>query len=158
MNDDIRGHLKQAPSDTGASGISICRATATRLGLGIEPEARYIEVGVGGEEELGVSEPASLGLAGYHIDDPEDPCQFLALELGRFEIVQGATGFTLELQDVIGMPALQEKVVVLDTGRLTGSRQVATQVLPSDDPNLPPCDFTLKLRMQKFDNPHDKRS
>jgi hypothetical protein len=157
LMDDLGFAPERALLDTGASAISIARSTATRLGLRIEPQACFIEVGVGGEEKFSVSEPVSLGLAGYDIEDPEDPCQYRPLELARFEIAQGSVGFTFDVQDVIGMPVMLGKVVVLETGRLSDSGQVAAQIRPFGDPNLLPCDFAFKLRMQQFNNIQDKR-
>lgn len=52
---------RSALVDTGVSAISITGRTASRLGFKIEPQARFFDVGVGGEEAFEVSEPLFLG-------------------------------------------------------------------------------------------------
>jgi hypothetical protein len=51
--------------DTGASGILLSRETRDAVGIYAEPNAKFVDVGVGGEEEFEVSESLYIALADY---------------------------------------------------------------------------------------------
>ncbi len=155
--DDIGFTPRSALVDTGVSAISISSRTASRLGFKIEPQARYIDMGVGGEEVFRVSEPLILGLAGFHIENPADVSNYRYLQQARFKIRQGSIGLPGGPQDTIGMPAMTGRVVVLDTGSQHASGHVPVDIRPAGALDLPECEFAFRLRMQDFNYGQDKR-
>src|SRR5689334_2864093 len=58
--------------DTGASGIMLSADTVQKLGVAREQDTTFQDVGVGGGEEFGVSEPLYLAVAKYPKSDPEN--------------------------------------------------------------------------------------
>jgi hypothetical protein len=108
--------------DTGASGVMISKPTADALG--IKPAAAgssrvtFHDVGVGGTQAFGVSEPLHVALAPTNGgDEPADPSQY-AQPFGPVRVqLSTANGLMDKLTgglDVIGMPAMKGRVVVLD--------------------------------------------
>jgi hypothetical protein len=115
---NIQGYL-----DTGASGVLISDQTAGYLGLKKArfpepggPLVTYSDVGVGGVEVFNVSEPVYIGLGSFlETGDTENPAYYTQT-LGpiRTQISMPALDPQLEGLDVIGMPAMAGKVVVID--------------------------------------------
>jgi autotransporter-associated beta strand protein len=112
----------QAFYDTGASGLLLSDQTAGLLGVqkstfNGEPVI-FEDVGVGGSEPFHVSEPLYMGLAKFHPDfDANDyPLSGYDHNLGpvRMQIGEPPDNPLLEGLDVIGMPAMRGKVVVMD--------------------------------------------
>ncbi|MGD0540162.1 MAG: hypothetical protein ABSB33_01460 [Tepidisphaeraceae bacterium] len=116
--------------DTGASSIALSAGTAQSLGIRREmiakQEARFQDVGVGGGSEFAVSEPIFLSLApmapNVDVEQKDAVATTYTLTVGpdRAEIgpLGGATDFLTSLalgdMDIVGMPALAGKIVVLD--------------------------------------------
>jgi len=119
--------------DTGASGFVLSSNTAKALGIrretvgnvqGADPVV-FEDVGVGGTDEFHVSEPLHAMLAPFHpgtdtdnvetLDDYRTPVGPLRAQVGP--INAGGLGImemVLGNLDIVGMPAMKGKVVVLD--------------------------------------------
>ena len=71
---DFEGYfeLNYAFLDTGASGVLMSYETVLLMGLEVHPDAQFVDVGVGGNEYFGVSEPLYIGTAGFDSADPYD--------------------------------------------------------------------------------------
>ena len=139
--------------DTGASGVLLSKETARELGVALTPEARYVDVGVGGAERFSVSEPLYLGLADYQSPRADDPHVYRNVGRGRFQ-VKHAAGLPLLGQaiDVIGMPALYKRIIVLNTGATNGLGFCAAALREPGDPSIPSPHVTIKLRFVDFSN------
>ncbi|MCY2952081.1 MAG: pepsin/retropepsin-like aspartic protease family protein [Planctomycetota bacterium] len=122
----------QAFLDTGASGIVISSATADSLGIvritAVNPDNNqsqqvvFHDVGVAGSDQFHVSEPLYFALAPFHPGtDTQDPARDyrlipdpLRLQIGPVSNTAGIMQLLLGNLDVVGMPALIGKVVVID--------------------------------------------
>jgi len=117
--------------DTGAGSVLIATNTATNLGMkreaatGNPPEARFNDVGVGGESQFAISEPLCLSIApctpNAAIDDKATMDMVYNQSAGPFRTEIGPLGAASGLMslltgdlDVVGMPAMQGKIVVMD--------------------------------------------
>lgn len=143
--------------DTGASGILFSQPTVNQLGIKVEPQARFADVGVGGVEFFRISEPLILGVAGYHLKNPRDLSAYRSVGRGRFEIKEGLGGLLGGTPDVIGMPVMMGRVVVLDTGATNEPGHFAADIRPPGDPSIPKVHLAVKLRLEAFSDPQDKR-
>ena len=116
--------------DTGASSVALSANTAQLLGIQREmaanQEARFEDVGVGGGSEFAVSEPIFLSLApmapNVDVEQKDAIATTYNLTVGpdRAEIgpLNSATDFLTSLalgdMDIVGMPVIAGKIVVLD--------------------------------------------
>ncbi|HEY1923515.1 MAG TPA: hypothetical protein VGG44_12255, partial [Tepidisphaeraceae bacterium] len=116
--------------DTGASSIALSVNTAQLLGIHREmitkDEARFQDVGVGGGSEFAVSEPLYVSLApmapNVDVEEKDAIATTYSLTVGpdRAEIgpLNSAADFLTSLalgdMDIVGMPAIAGKIVVLD--------------------------------------------
>jgi len=116
--------------DTGASSIDLSPHTAEMLGIQRESigktEARFQDVGVGGGSEFAVSEPIYFSLAAeapnVNVDQKDAIAVTYALTTGPFRAEIGPlsgggdllTALAMGDLDVVGMPAIAGKIVVLD--------------------------------------------
>jgi hypothetical protein len=117
--------------DTGAGSVLIATNTAASLGVTREPatanppEARFEDVGVGGESQFAISEPLFLSMApctpNAAIDDKATLDMVYNQSAGPFRSEIGPLGAASGLLslltgdlDVAGMPAMQGKIVVMD--------------------------------------------
>ncbi len=116
--------------DTGASSITLSTNTAQLLGIKREMDAqqevRFQDVGVGGGSEFAVSEPIFLSLApmapNVDVEQKDAIASTYTLTVGpdRAEIgpLNSGTDFLTSLalgdMDIVGMPAIDGKIVVLD--------------------------------------------
>lgn len=141
--------------DTGASGIVLSRETAGFMGLTIDPGARFADIGVGGVEYFNVSESLYLGLAGYDVQNPEDPRSYRAIGHGRFQIRKNTAGLLSEPLDIIGMPAMIGRIVVLDSGATNTLGYFSANVKNPGDPVIPGVDLEVVLRFRNFLNPNN---
>lgn len=141
--------------DTGASGVVLSRETAEQMHVAVHPTARFTDIGVGGAEHFGVSEPLGLGIAGYGQPRPDDPRVYKMMGQGRFQVRRSAAGLLGEPLDVIGMPAMVGRVVVLDSGATNGLEYFAADVKRPDDPTIPQVHVEVALRLRSFFNPRD---
>ena len=116
----------QAFLDTGASGIMLSGNTAEALGVkrisangdGKQKPVVFHDVGVGGSDSFGVSEKLFIYLAPHKSSgEPDDPAEYPVM-IGpvRTQISDG--GGLIEMLtgglDVMGMPAMKGRVVVID--------------------------------------------
>ena len=110
--------------DTGASGVMLSKPTATALGVQRATTAAgraavtFHDVGVGGTQAFGVSEPLHLSLAPTNGgDDPADASQY-GLTFGPARVQLAEAGGLMDALtgglDVVGMPAMKGRVVVMD--------------------------------------------
>jgi hypothetical protein len=149
--------FRMAVVDTGASSICLSEDTVSELGVKVDPNARFVTTGVGGEESSRVSELLIVGLAPYAMDDVEDVRRYESLKAVRCRVKPRKASVTAAGQDIIGMPGLKDRVLVLDPGSSQGSSSLAAEVLRPDDPNIPACPFVIKLAMRSFNDAPDKR-
>jgi hypothetical protein len=139
--------------DTGASGIVLSRETAGLMGLSIDPRARFADIGVGGVEYFNVSEPLFIGLADYNAQNPGDPRSYRVIGPGRFQVKQSTAGLLGEPLDIIGMPAMTGRVVVLDSGATNSLGYFSANIKNPGDPSIPGVDIMVVLRFKNFQNP-----
>jgi len=115
--------------DTGASGLLLSNNTADFLGVQRShfpepsgPLVTYEDVGVNGSDVFNVSESLHMSLAPYHPDsDVDNPATYNTVynqNFGPLRLQVGPAGGNpdpfLEDLDVLGMPAMAGKVVVMD--------------------------------------------
>ncbi len=141
--------------DTGASGILMSRESAQMMGFRVEPRAQFMDIGVGGQEAFGVSEVLNLGIAGYHIQNPSHLRQYRSVGRGRFQIKQTMGSLMTAALDVIGMPAMVGRVVILDTGATNQLGHFAADIRAPGAPGIPPVHLGIKLRLHQFNNTQD---
>src|SRR5687767_8652289 len=164
--------------DTGASGFVLSANTAKALGIrratvgnvqGADPVV-FEDVGVGGTSEFYVSEPLHAMLAPYHPDsDTEDvedlgdyrtPAGPLRAQIGPLG-AGGLMEMVLGNLDIVGMPAMTGKVVVLDPKPLnTFGDTMRTYVYAPGapfklaeahrDPGIPKTDRHVRLTYASF--------
>ena len=141
--------------DTGASGIVLSRETADLMGLKVHPKARFADIGLGGKEYFDVSEPLYIGLAGYEAPNPENPNIYGTIGPGRFQIKKNGIGLLGEPVDVVGMPVMVGRVVVLNSGATNSLGYFAADIKRPGDPDIPKVDIEVALRLRAFADPQD---
>jgi hypothetical protein len=114
----------QAFLDTGTSGFVLSQETAQGLGLASEQvngqNVTYSDFGVVGAEDFDVSEPLNVSLAPFQpnvdVDNANDWTSVYNQTVGpiRTEINRQPADDLIGPLDIIGMPAMQNKVVVMD--------------------------------------------
>ncbi len=148
--------LNWAFLDTGASGLLLSRETVEALGISLENGAQYVDVGVGGQDYFDVSEPLYLGTVAYDDLYPYDPSRYLLNPQWRFQVSQEYAEWPMEPLDIIGMPAMAGKVVVLDPTKLsTLEDYFIADIKESNDPAIPPVDINVALRFEKYITPEN---
>jgi hypothetical protein len=147
--------------DTGASGILLSRETADIMQIDVDPNAQFVDTGVGGDEYFDVSEPLYIGTADYESDEAYDTNIYDIHEQWRFQVSQEyADGFLGEAIDVLGVPVMAGKAAVLKPitdfnifdDDIT-SMYFWANIVEANDPNIPPTDFQVALRFEKYINP-----
>lgn len=115
------GYDVKAFLDTGASGILLSQETADALGLTRATSGgqniTFTDIGVAGGEAFDVSTPVYGALAPVRsVFDGDQPVEAFNQPFGpvRTQINQTPADFLVGPLDIIGMPALQGKVVVMD--------------------------------------------
>lgn len=136
--------------DTGASGVVLSRETTDLMHVAIHPTAKFTDVGIGGVEHFDVSEPLYLGIAGYDQQHPEDPRVYRIIGRGRFQVRDNTAGLLEEPLDVIGMPAMLGRVVVLDSGATNSLGYFAADIKKPNDPTIPKVQLEVALRLKSF--------
>jgi len=142
--------------DTGASGILMSLETAEAMELVIEPDAEFVDVGVAGEEYFDVSEPLYFGTADFAAPDPYDPDIYILSGPWRLQIRQDYA--ELFPVDVIGIPVMAGKTVVLDPSGTNYLDYFYADIKLADDPTIPAVDFKVALRFEKYIFPEDPRN
>ena len=148
-----RFELNYAYLDTGASGILMSLETVSLMGLDIEPGARFVDVGVGGDEYFGVSKPLYIGTAGY----PAAPPAYAITGPWRFQVCTTQADPLIGPIDIIGIPAMAGKTVVFNPGATNSINYFGADIKEPNDPDIPRVDFEIALRFEKFINPSDPR-
>jgi hypothetical protein len=137
--------------DTGASSIDISSHTAELLGIKREEigktEVRFQDVGVGGGSEFAVSEPIYFSIAPMtptvDVDDKNAIAGTYNLTVGPFRSEVGPLGggmdFLTQLAagdlDIVGMPVILGKIVVLDTRDVNSmTDKIRTYVYDANSP------------------------
>lgn len=112
--------------DTGSSGVVFSSDTATALGINAETykgtPVSFNDTGVAGGDSMGVTEALFLGLAPYNpnadLDNPGTASTVYNQTFGPLRTeINSSPEFNDELTgdiDIVGMPATQGKVVVMD--------------------------------------------
>jgi hypothetical protein len=157
--------------DTGTSGMVLSDQTADFLGV---QRAQFSgspvvfeDVGVGGSQSFGVSEPLHVGIAPYtpfvDINNPVTASVVYDQSFGPLRMqIGGSTNPLLAGLDIFGMPAMQGKVVVMDPKPLdTFLDLMRTYVYdpgtPFDpgqadvDPGIPATNRHVRLRYASFE-------
>jgi hypothetical protein len=160
--------------DTGASGILLSKQTADALNVksemangadGKPQPIVFTDVGVGGGDKFHVSQPLYYSFAPFHphaaVDDPAaykvsvGPARAqISTSVGLLEMLGGGL-------DVVGMPALQGKVMVMDAKPVnTFSDTMRTYLYPAgtkyddahanNDPGIPLTHRHVRLSYASF--------
>jgi predicted aspartyl protease len=144
--------------DTGASGVLLSRETANQLALELEPKARFVDVGVGGEEYFDVSEPLYIGLADYEESGSYDPNVYKLVGPLRLQVKKGTAGLLVGAVDVVGMPALAGRILVLDSGATNNVGYFAASINERGDPAIPKSDIVIAFRYENFLHPSNPKN
>ena len=144
--------------DTGASGVLLSLETAVMFNLYFDPNANFVDVGIGGDENFYVSEPLYLGLAGFDNPRASDPNAYQIRGPARFQIKKTKTGLLSEPIDVIGMPAVAGQIVVLNSGATNDLGYFTAEIKNHGDRDIPNVDFEIAIRLQNFLNPNSPKN
>ncbi|MBN1795362.1 MAG: hypothetical protein JW804_01685 [Sedimentisphaerales bacterium] len=148
--------LNYAFLDTGASGILLSKETVEALEISLEPDAQYVDVGVGGDEYFDVSEPLYIGTLAYDDLLPYNPDRYLMNDRWQFQVTQLYAEWPMEPLDVLGMPVMAGKIAVLDPTKLaTLEDYFIADILPAESNDIPPVDITVTLRYEKYIMPEN---
>ncbi|MBC8481646.1 MAG: hypothetical protein H8D47_03170, partial [Planctomycetes bacterium] len=148
--------LNWAFLDTGASGILLSRETADYLEIDIEPDAEYSDIGIGGIEFFDVSEPLYVCTIGYNHPEPYEPNNYLLIDSWRLQVKQHyASEWPDEPLDLLGMPVMAGKTVVLDSRGPSTLEYFTADIKEPNDPTIPEVDFNVALRFEKYITPTD---
>lgn len=144
--------------DTGASGILMSLETATDMGLSVDPDAEFVDVGIGGDEYFDVSEPLYIGTASYEVDDPENPDLYRLFGPWRFQVNQNEFDPLVGQIDLVGIPAMAGQIVIFNSAATNSLEYFSADIKDPCDPEIPEVDFEVVLRFEKFINPDDSRN
>ena len=136
--------------DTGASGILLSYETASQMGVMIEVGAEFVDTGVGGNEYFYVAEHLYLGLTSMDVTDPYDTDIYDITGPWRFQITQTTANPLIGPIDLVGMPAMAGKVVVLDSAATNNFDFFYADIYEPNDSNIPDIDFEVPLRFEKY--------
>lgn len=144
--------------DTGASGILLSQETANQMGIHIDPNARFFDIGVGGVEYFNVSEPLYVGIAGYETENPENSDVYRFLGIARCEVKRSSAGLLGEAIDVMGMPVMMGHIIVLNSGATNSMEYFSADILSDNDRTIPKADIKVSLKLMNFnyvENPNN---
>ena len=161
--------------DTGASGIVLSVHSADQLGIhrertvGAKPvDVQFEDVGVGGGSRFGISEAVFLSMAAYtpntnveNIDSVNvtylQNCGPLRTQIGPLDTGNDLlASLVLGNLDIVGTPAMQGKVMVMDTREVNNmTDKIRTylydpKVKPADGPGIPKTKRHIKLSFASF--------
>ena len=140
--------------DTGASGILLSKETAEALGVSTHPTAQYADIGVGGIEFFDISEP--LYIAVNTLDDPsyDNPDHYHLLSgPWRFQVSKDYAPWYSEAIDILGVPMMAGKVIVLDARGPSNLDYFMADIKEPNDAAIPSADFNVPLRFEKYITP-----
>lgn len=156
--------------DTGASGLILSESTADLLGIQRAPGVVFEDVGIGGSAEFNVSEPLFIDLAPFtpsaDVTDPDTAASVYTQRFGPLRTQIGPLGAPPSPfggVDVLGVPTMQGKVVVMDPAPLdTLSATMNTYVYDpgtpfkpatlDSDPGIPHTNRTVALSSSSFED------
>jgi hypothetical protein len=150
----------QAFLDTGASGVLLSGKTADALGVkrAIHGKADIVfhDIGVAGTESFGVSEPLYLALGTF--GGPGEEANGYNVSVGPVRTqINTAAGGLIEMMtgglDVVGMPAMKGRIVVLDPRPVdTFGATMLAQILDprKDRKTVPKTDRHVMLSYASF--------
>ena len=129
--------------DTGTSANIESMESASALSIQNEPGTTFFDVGVSGGSGFNVSEPLTIGLAPYapntDVDNPATYQTVYNQVAGpyRMEVNPNATGdgFLSDPINIIGMPEMMGKVVVMDPTPITGLADMNTFIYNPGTPD-----------------------
>jgi hypothetical protein len=130
--------------DTGASGVSLSTDTVKHLGVERATignrAVSFFDIGIGGEEKFGVTEPLFAAFAPYPRSDPEDVAIY-GEQVGPLRMQIRPRGGLIELiapgMDIVGMPAMAGKVMVMDPRPLADFDKIRTALVSPNDARIP---------------------
>jgi hypothetical protein len=153
-----RFEVNYAFLDTGGSGILLSLETANLLGIGVEPNARFVDIGIGGDEYFDVSEPLYIGLADYEEKNPGEPNVYKVLGPGRVQVKKESAGILGQPLDIMGVPVMAGRIVVLNSGATNDLGHFAAEIKEPGDPSIPKVDLTVALQFENFLNPNNPKN
>jgi len=166
ITDQGRPVVFEAFIDTGASGFVISYITATgeydTLSLGLGPAdiiGEFTETGIAGQEtgdvtrKLGVSvSNVTPGTAGsIELDEFQDYGLYnlwVRRQAGTGEAIDlGIAGAIVDPMNVIGMPVISQRTMVMTPPPVETIGRMETQLLPDGDPAIPQGNITLEMQL-----------
>jgi len=150
---DPQEYALQMFFDTGASGILLSLETREALGIYAEPNANFVDVGVGGEQNFEISESLYIALADHDIIEYPFESQFHE-DLGPWRLMLAMDYADYIAIDIVGVPGMAGKSVVLiiemfDIFEFQIPYYV-TQIVEPNDPSIAELDIEVKLRFTNF--------
>ncbi len=155
--------------DTGTSGILLSREYAQVLGIQRQQNAagdpvRFYDVAVEGETEFHVSERLHLSIGAFPLITEEPPItnlaainEYYSTTIGpvRTQLGLNEAGFLEEPRNIVGMPAMIDKVVVIDATTYNHNTPdagyaIRTTVVNPGDASIPRSDRTVRLSYADF--------
>jgi hypothetical protein len=140
--------------DTGASGIMLSKPTAEALGIAPmktrdgQPVTFY-DVGVGGMESFLVTDAFVLRTCDYGGNTDGDDLARYAPPAAPLRLkIRESSGLMDELTgglDVVGMPIMMNRVMVVDARPLAKYEKLRTSLVPPGDKSIPAVDSTIAL-------------
>lgn len=151
----------QAFLDTGASGVMLSTTTADALGVKREADAKGVkvvfqDVGVGGGDQFNVSEPLFVFAAPFgKTGEPDDATGYpIAFGPARTQVGPLSAGMLQMLTgglDVVGMPGIKGRVIVLDPKPVdTFADTMRAGLFKKGDPRIPKTDRHIHLTAKSF--------
>src|SRR5688500_5095414 len=133
--------------DTGASGVMLSEDTAKQLKVNAERSRdgkpiQFEDVGVGGAEHFGVSEPLYVSVAHYdsNTTGEDEGAYFAPLGPVRAQIKPAGGGILQMIApnlDIAGMPVMAGRVAVIDTKPLAQFEKLRTALYSPGDQRIP---------------------
>ncbi|UCF44231.1 MAG: hypothetical protein JSV99_04765, partial [Planctomycetota bacterium] len=112
----------------------------------------------GGDEYFDVSEPLYVGIADYEQKKPYEADAYKILGPGRVQVKREPAGLLGQPVDVMGVPVVAGRIVVLNSGATNDLGHFAAEIKDSGDPSIPKVDFTVALRFENFLNPNNPKN
>jgi hypothetical protein len=146
--------------DTGASSVVFSANTSKGLGLQYQRTAagtpvKYEDVGVGGSESFGVSEPLYAATAPYSSDTDGTDAKDYSASVGPFRSELRTSASFVELVagdlDVVGMPIIEHHVIVMDVRPVNSfSDKIKTSLVLPGSRAIPAVDEHVPLTPISF--------
>ncbi|MGC4030407.1 MAG: hypothetical protein QM754_01485 [Tepidisphaeraceae bacterium] len=144
--------------DTGASGTMLAKSTADALGIKAAVvngrPVKFYDVGVGGKEEFGVTEPLRLRAAEYSgKTDGQDLGQYSPAGAPAALKIRAAGGLLESLTgeiDIAGTPLMQGRVMLVDCRPIAQYDKLRTTLVNPGDKSIPKADARVPLTMVDF--------